>query len=224
MRILYPGEMAKKQFKNDRNLFEHIHGKILNYFWQYVDIIACKMQRAEKNYERFTGKKYEEELKLFNISDGDKVLFIGCGQYPITAIILTKLYDVNITAIDKNPKAIELAKNVIHKKKLEEKITIEEGDGIDYPVDKYDVVILGGLLFPKKLIYNHVFESVKPGTKIILRLSILYYSLMYEDINSYKDFFIYKTIDRTWGFLGLFDLPFKPNSFKCLSLCLIKKK
>ena len=216
--------MVKKSFIYDHDLIEYIHGKISNYIWQYVDIISCKMEGVENNYELFTGKKYEEEFKIFDISDGDKILFIGCGQYPITAIILARLYDVNIIAIDKNPKAIKLAKSVIHKKNLEDKIIIEEGDGVDYPVDAFDVVILGELLFPKKLIYNHVFGSVKPGTKIILRLNLVYYNSMSEYINAHRDFSIYKTLDRTVGFLGLFDLPFKQNSFKCLSLCLIKKK
>jgi len=215
--------MTKKSFKNDCNLIENICGSISNFFWQFVDIFSCKMERFAHNYELSAGKKYEEEFKIFGISNGSKILFVGCGQYPITAIVLARSYDVKIIAIDKNSKAIKLAKRIIHEKNLEDKITIEEGNGLNYPVDKFDVVILGGLLFPKKLILNHVSESVKPGTKIILRISLASYNSTSKDMDVTRDFFIDKKIERTWGFLELFNFPFKLNSPKWLSLCLIKK-
>jgi precorrin-6B methylase 2 len=215
--------MIQKPFTYKHCFIEDIYGKILNYFWQHIDILYFKIDRLANIYELSAGEKYEQEFKIFGISNGKKILHIGCGQYPVTAITLARLYDAKIVAIDRDLKAIEFAKEVIRKKKLEEKISIEHGDGLNYPIEKFDVIILGGLIFPKKQILEHVLNTVKPDAKIIFRTSIISFKLIFEHMNIHQDFFSIKKIERTWSASGIFNSPFKFASLKWVSLCLIKK-
>ena len=155
----------------------HEHGfvvnlniKIVNYFWKCIDILSCKMKKIAKIYERSIGKEYEKESKIFDISGAKSILHIGCGAYPITAMTLAKISGAKIVGIDRNPKSIKLAKNVVQEKKLS-KITIEQGDGVNYHVKEFDTIIISGCSYPKKQILENIFENAKPQSKIILRTS-----------------------------------------------------
>jgi precorrin-6B methylase 2 len=145
--------------------------KLSNYFWQCIDILSCKMKKIAKIYETTISKEYEKESKIFDISDGKKILHIGCGAYPITALTLAKINGAKIVGIDRNPKSIKLAKNIVQEKNLHTKITIEQGDGTNYHVEDFDTIIISGCSYPKKQILEHVFENAKPQSKIILRAS-----------------------------------------------------
>jgi len=134
-----------------------------------VDISSYKMDKLAGLYEISIGKEYKKEKKLFNISKDDNILHIGCGTYPITAITLAKNNGAKITGIDSDPKTVKLASDLINKKELQDKIKIEQGNGMDYPVENFDTIIVSGCASPKIEILEHVFGRAKPHTKIIVR-------------------------------------------------------
>ncbi len=145
--------------------------KIANYFWKFVDILSCKMDKIAKLYEKSIGKEYKKESMVFDISNAKSILHIGCGAYPITAMTLAKINDAKIVGIDRNPKSIKLAKDVVKEKNLQVKITIEQGDGTNYPLKEFDTIIISGCSYPKKQILKHAFENAKPQSRIIFRAS-----------------------------------------------------
>lgn len=148
---------------------EKLVGKIVNIFWRYVDNSSCKMEKLAKLYEISIGKEYKKESEIFGISKDNNILHIGCGAYPITAIILEKFNDVKVVAIDKNQKAVKLASRIINEKNLQEKITVKHGNGINYPVEDFDTIIVSSCSMPKVEILEHIFETAKPQSKIIVR-------------------------------------------------------
>jgi len=140
-----------------------------NYFWIIVDILSSKNQRISNYYETLIGKEYANECKSFNLSKGKKILHIGCGSYPLTEITIAKLFDVNIVGIDKNLKAVKRANEVILQKRLKNKIKIEQGNGSNFPVKKFDMIIVSSCAVPKKDILNHILKTAKQECFIIVR-------------------------------------------------------
>jgi len=64
---------------------------------------------------------------LDSIENGEKILvmFCGIGPYPV---LIAKNKDVELTGIEKNPKAVSYAKENVELNKVEESVTIIEGD------------------------------------------------------------------------------------------------
>jgi precorrin-6B methylase 2 len=140
-----------------------------NLFWKWVDFFSYKMKKFAKLYEKLISKEYEREGKIFDIEESESILHIGCGSYPITAITLSRLNGGKIVAVDRNVKSVERAKKIILEKNLDDRIHIEVGDGLNYPVKKFDTIIVSGCSFPKHKILQHLIENTSSDSKIIIR-------------------------------------------------------
>lgn len=174
----------------------NLNTKIVNYFWKFVEILSCKMEKIAKIYEKSIGEKYEKESKEFDILSAKSILHIGCGAYPITAMTLAKISNAKIVGIDKNPRSVKLAKDIVKEKNLQTKITIEQGDGTNYPLREFDTIIISGCSYPKKQILENVFENAKSQSKIVFRASIHSTKSILNCINLHKDIIIVKRIEN----------------------------
>jgi precorrin-6B methylase 2 len=151
------------------NSFQEINRRRGNFFWHLVDIFSGTSSIVGTFYEHYIGKEYERENKQFNLHKNQSFLHIGCGAYPITAIILEKYVSGPIVAIDKNPFVVAIAQNIIKKKKLQDKILIKQGDGSEYNVSNFDTIIISSCSIPKEKIVDNVFNNAKPSSTIIVR-------------------------------------------------------
>jgi ribosomal protein L11 methylase PrmA len=166
-------------------------GKILsNYFWKFVDAIANKNWKIAKIYEKVIGDEYKKEYKNFKISEVKNVLHIGCGSYPLSEITLASLSVEKIVGIDKNIKAVLSARKIIHRKKLDKKVTIHHGNGIDYPVDEFDVIIISSCSIPKKKVLKNILSHSNENSIIIVREIDSLVDNILGYINDYKNIVI----------------------------------
>jgi precorrin-6B methylase 2 len=154
------------------------------------------MEKIAKIYETKISKEYKKEREAFDISNDKKILHIGCGAYPITAMTLAKINNAKIVGIDRRQKVIELARSVVKEKNLYAKVTIEQGDGTNYHVEEFDTIIISGCAFPKQQILEHIFENAKSHSKIIFRTPGLYSKLVLNRINLNQDVTLMKKIEN----------------------------
>ncbi|MBN2065396.1 MAG: class I SAM-dependent methyltransferase [Candidatus Thermoplasmatota archaeon] len=127
------------------------------------------MTKISQIYEKSIGEKYKRESRTFDITDSHHILHIGCGAYPITALTLAKMNGSKIVGIDNNQKAIRLANEIVRNQQLDDRVTITYGDGTTYPVNLFDTIIISGCSSPKMQILDHVINTAKPQSKIIVR-------------------------------------------------------
>ena len=165
---------------------------ISNYFWIVVDILSYANEKIAERYEKSIGEEYKNECKAFNISKGKKILHIGCGSYPLTEMTIVRLFEVDVVGIDKNTKAVKRANEVILKKQFDKKIIIEQGNGADYPVEEFDMIIVSSCALPKTDILNHVFTKAKKNSIIVIRDLDTSTDEFLDYINEYK----YITIEK----------------------------
>ena len=165
--------------------------------------MSSQNEKIAEIYEKSIGEEYKKECKSFNFSKGKNILHVGCGSYPLTEMTLAKLFDVKIVGIDKSSKAVKRAKEVIIRKKFEKQISIDQGNGADFPIDKFDVIIVSSCALPKKDILCHIFETAKKNSIIIIRDIDAVTDEILKCIDSYKNITIEKRIHHPvpWSLL-----------------------
>ena len=168
--------------------------KKANIYWKIFDLLACKLPKLAKIYNKTIGKAYRVEREKFSLQDSKNILHIGCGSYPITAMVLAEMDDVNIVTIDNKDNSIKQANEIIKKYDLNDRITAKKGDGTKYPLDKFDTIIVSGCSFPKIQVLEHVFKNAKPDSRIIVRDSFLDMDSIINSINPGEDITVKKKI------------------------------
>jgi precorrin-6B methylase 2 len=143
--------------------------KMANCFWEVADTWSYTNDTITKLYNKTIGKEYRKEYENCGISSHSNILHIGCGSYPLTEIVLANCTKGQIVGIDKNNKSVQRGQQVIKKNKLDRRIVLKHGDGLDFPVEEFDMVIVSSCSQPKEKILQHLFQNVRPQGTIIVR-------------------------------------------------------
>jgi len=151
------------------SVFQEINRKKANLFWHIIDIVSSLSKFFGDMYKDRIGIHYINEAQMYNINEDQSILHIGSGAYPITALVLAKLFKGRIVTIDKNPIVIKIAKRVIKKEHLSHRIEVLYGNGLTFDVSSFDVVIISSCSVPKEEILTHVFSHTNNHCKIIVR-------------------------------------------------------
>ncbi|KAA0004740.1 MAG: methyltransferase domain-containing protein [Thermoplasmata archaeon] len=184
--------MKKNKIDEEKPLYESsfkqkIRIKKMICFWYMIDLLAYKIKKIAELYKRIIGDEYRKEIKKFNLYNAKKILHIGAGSYPLTALILSEINHIKIVTIDNNSKSVKLADKVIQREKLQGRIKIENGDATNYPVDGFDTIIVSGCSTPKIKILDHVFRNIKPDCRVIVREAYNDNDLITNYIKSYQN-------------------------------------
>jgi precorrin-6B methylase 2 len=143
--------------------------KTANCFWEIADSWSYKNDTIKKLYNRTIGKEYRKEYENCAIVSHSNILHIGCGAYPLTEMILASCTKGKIVGIDKNDQSVQRGQQVVKQNKLDHRIVLKHGDGLDFPVEEFDMVIISSCSQPKDKILKHLFEKMKSQTAIIVR-------------------------------------------------------
>ncbi|MBU0496751.1 MAG: hypothetical protein KKG04_02205 [Candidatus Thermoplasmatota archaeon] len=116
---------------------------------------------------------YEEvidaELSMLNLRDTDRVIVIGSGAIPVTAILITRKSKVRVTTIDIDPEAVARATLLIHRLGLQQQINVMLADGFSYPLHAFTVIfLLYGISHQERLL-KAMIPKIDTGVKIITR-------------------------------------------------------
>ncbi|MCJ7572171.1 MAG: class I SAM-dependent methyltransferase [Candidatus Thermoplasmatota archaeon] len=167
--------------------YERINLKIINLFWYIVDRLSSISDFFAELYEKTVGNEYRKERDKFNLSKSKKILFIGCGPYPITALILAEMNGVRIVAIDHNEKCVKISRKVLEQKNINRKISVELGEGLNYPLKGFDTIIASGCSQPKIQVINHILQNSDRKSKIIIREAYYKDKIIKDIIKNFGD-------------------------------------
>jgi len=151
------------------SVFQEINRKKANLFWHIIDIVSSNSRFFGELYQKYIGVHYLKEARRFDFSNSSKILHIGSGAYPITAIILASYFNSHVVTIDKNPFVLQIAKKVIKKTHLNDRVSVSNGNGLHVDLSNFDVIIISSCSVPKENILRHIFTTANDGCKIIVR-------------------------------------------------------
>lgn len=120
-------------------------------------------------YSRRYNGVIRKEVKLADISAGDKVLNVGCGGIPYTAMQIASITGAMVWAIDNNAEAANTAKKCIAAAKMEDRITVLHSDGRDKFDFPFDAALVTLQAEPKQEILENLLRQAEPGARIIFR-------------------------------------------------------
>jgi precorrin-6B methylase 2 len=143
--------------------------KISNLFWEIADTWSYKNNKIAQRYNNSIEKEYQKECETYGLSSNSNVLHIGCGAYPLSDIVLTQYCLGTLVGIDKNPVAVHRAKEVIRQNHLETRITVQHGNGTEFPVNNFDLILVSSCSLPKVQILEHLFKNAKHQCTIVVR-------------------------------------------------------
>lgn len=153
-----------------------------------------------RNYIKIYCDVVKEEIRLANISPDDILLVIGCGSIPSTSIILAKETNIQIVALDNDPKAVIKASQYVKNHNLQDKIKIQFSDDAKYPVKDFDVIfVLYGVKHQLQLL-RYLSKNISEKTRIIYRTTNNIKNKTQADEVQLSKLFQIKNVARTKSF------------------------
>ncbi|MDO9574200.1 MAG: hypothetical protein Q7I94_04315 [Candidatus Contubernalis sp.] len=145
--------MEKLEKLTPLRYFQYPRAFILKLFTVSVGILehlGSRYTLLGKLYSIFFYRKMvTAEAESAGLKPGMKVLHIGSGPLPMTAISLGRA-GCSVTAVDSDVKAVQAASMMVKRAGMENQINVKEAHGQDLNCSSYDAVWISLHVFPKK--------------------------------------------------------------------------
>lgn len=127
-------------------------------------------QQSLGNYLSALSESVREEYRRLHVHEHSKVLFIGSGALPTSALTMAQDTGADVICLDFDQEAITLSKKVACITGLESRLTFLHGEIHQYP-DLNDVthVFVASLVRNKMEVIEDLRNKVKEGAKVVVR-------------------------------------------------------
>ncbi len=119
-------------------------------------------------YGIFYKRMVRKEMEVSCMSSEKKILQIGCGSYPFTAITMAS-EGIPVDAVECDPKAYNSAKEIIKQKGLEDKINLILSNGSNLDYSQYDIVHVSLHVHPKKDLLLQILHQLSDHGALLYR-------------------------------------------------------
>jgi hypothetical protein len=111
----------------------------------------------------------KNEAALAGIGENDKILCIGGGCCPFSAILFHRTTKARGTVVDNCDKCLPNAQPVIERLGLSDYINVVLQDGCPLDIKDYSVIHLALQVNPIEKVVTEVESRMKPGAKLLIR-------------------------------------------------------
>lgn len=142
---------------------------LMDFVFVIFEKIGHKYEIISSNYLKLYDEIVEGEINISKASSKDIILVVGCGSLPSTTALIAKKTKAEVIGIDKDPKAIADANRFVKNLNIKN-IKIEHANGLNYSINKFDVIFLLFGLKHKEEILSNFAKNMKDNAKIIFRM------------------------------------------------------
>jgi precorrin-6B methylase 2 len=143
--------------------------EIIDFSYVIFEKIAINFNIISLNYLNLYKELVQKEIKMAKITNSDSIIVIGCGTLPSTPLLISMKTNAKIVAIDKDEKAIKRAKTFLSNINFDSKINLKHANGLDYPINDFDVIIISYGVKNIEKIFDYLFDNIRSDTRIIIR-------------------------------------------------------
>lgn len=129
-------------------------------------------------------KVVQREVELARITSRDRVLNVGCGAIPFTAIHVANLTGAQVWAMDRDGEAVEHARFCLKKMGMTGQIQVIEGDASLCIPSNFTAAIVALQAEPKALILDNMLSSALQESRLVFRHPCLSYESHYDRLPS----------------------------------------
>jgi len=133
-------------------------------------------------YERFAAL-VKRELALTSRTAFQRILFLGSGAFPISALLLHAETGVPVDCVARDSSAIELSRKVVESYGVGSAVTVLGDENSDYDIHNYDLIVIGILFRNKKSVLKTARKRSQPGCQVLCRTSCGIGQVIYESIS-----------------------------------------
>lgn len=151
---------------------------------QRMEYIVEKIPWIYRFFETYYENIIENEIRLADIKEDDRVLCIGGGPCPCTAIELHRMTGAHVSVIDNDKEVINSAIKNIERLNLSDFISVELADGSSICPKDFSVVHIALQVSPKNTVFNEIVNGSCPGTKVMVRISNENFSKLYSPVKT----------------------------------------
>lgn len=144
--------------------------KIMDLFYAIVEKIACQFPIIQSLYIKPYRSMIKQEISMFSLPENPRVLIIGCGSLPVTALALDEMYPVSIDCVDIDINAVTNAKSVLSSMN-KDNITVHQKNGLDCSVDLYDIIYLLYGIQDQINMLKYISRNLKSNSYVLFRTS-----------------------------------------------------
>ena len=141
--------------------------------------------------ERYYRSICQKEANVARIVAGTRVLFIGAGAYPFSALYFAKVCQAEVTAVDIDGDKVKKAAKTFGKH-----LKCLCADGACVNVSSYDVIIVAKQVEPKDMVLNHVFRQAQSHARILVRDGVVPQTIKHKARPACRHTF--RLVRRTW--------------------------
>lgn len=142
-----------------------------------------------------------KEVALSSTTREEKILCVGGGYFPCTAILFHQLTGAKVTVIDIDPLAVEASTKLVAQLGLSEVVTVSLSDGNQVNVSEFDVIHIAMQVSPKEDIFNYIRSNMQSHAKILIRTPKHHLERGYQPFVELSDHWVkqsaYSNIERT---------------------------
>ena len=110
----------------------------------------------------------EREVEAAGLEPGGRIIHVGCGSLPITAIYLGEK-GFRVLAVDRDPAAVSRARDVICREGLEDRVDVQKANGESADCSGFDAIWISFHVEPRDKVLDSCLASLKEGGRVVLR-------------------------------------------------------
>lgn len=139
-------------------------------FTRILEKIICSSKYLVSLYGKYYDRIVEKEARLAELDENDRLLCIGGGSVPWTAMLFAIFTGVRVDVIDIDHGAVYNGQKVVEMFGLKDRVRVMRSNGLWIDTFKYDAVHIALQVSPKGEVLDHLNDCCRPGTKIIMRM------------------------------------------------------
>ncbi len=137
-----------------------------------IERCAIQLPILHPFFSLYYDEMIENEIALGRITAKDRVLFIGGGPFPWTAMRVAEKTRASVHIVDHDQRAIETAQRVIRRHTCAERLSVQRADGKKVNAEHYSVIYIARQARPHLHIIENIWPTCTEGTRIIIRQNI----------------------------------------------------
>ncbi|MEW6189470.1 MAG: class I SAM-dependent methyltransferase [Actinomycetota bacterium] len=164
--------------------YADLKGRAKLAYYRNREKIWALYPKLSERIEEYYHELIINEGRAAGIDESSRVLLIGAGATPYTAVTLAREFGCHVTGIDKDLIAVLLARLYLRRKAPQLDIKMRYGNGLSFKVDDFDVIVIVLHAKPKERILRAISESSTRNLTVILRNPRGKYVHMYEEMKT----------------------------------------
>jgi len=159
-----------------------VRKKLISGTVAFFEKVASKSTILSELYSRPYRDVVRREIELARLTKRDRVLNVGCGSIPFTAIHVARMSGADVVAIDRDREAVKLARQCIRRMNLQDKIKIYLADAVEKIPEDFDAAVVALQAEPKEAIMTNLCSCASRKARLVFRLPTENFHNQYDNL------------------------------------------